>query len=150
MFGQGLRTQFVHRWPGFIATVGLGMVGLSGLLSAFVTDLPGEPISWHGLLHGIGFLLLMLGSAVTFIGSGLALRGASGWKGYWVYSLLNVPVAIAVSAALSPFGQVSFYGLVLVLLAWFGVMGARLRQRARQLPQAIEHPSDTGGQVQAR
>jgi hypothetical protein len=130
IFGQGLRTQFVHRWPGFIATMGLGAVGVSGVFGAFVTDLPGEPISWHGLLHAIGFLLLMLGSAVIFFASGLALRGASGWKGYWVYSLLNAPLAIAVAAALSPFGQVSFYGLVAVLLAWFGVMGARLRQRA--------------------
>jgi hypothetical protein len=132
IFGQGLRTQFVRRWSGFIATIGLAAVGLAGLFSAFVTDLPGEPISWHGLLHGIGFLLLMLGSAVTFVASGLALRGAPGWKGYWVYSLINAPLAIAVSAALSPFGQVSFYGLLAVLLGWFAVMGVRLRQLAYQ------------------
>lgn len=130
IFGQGLRTQFAHRWSGAIATIGLAAVGLSGLFGAFFTDLPGEPMSWHGELHGIGFLLLMLGSAVTFVASGLALRGAPGWKVYWVYSLLNAPLAIAVSAALSPFGQVSFYGLVTVLLAWFAVLGMRLRQHA--------------------
>jgi hypothetical protein len=130
IFGHGLRTQFAHRWSGAIATIGFAAVGLSGLFGAFFTDLPGEPISWHGMLHGIGFLLLMLGSAVTFVASGLALRGAPGWKGYWVYSVLNAPLAIAVSAALSAFGQVSFYGLVTVLLAWFAVMGMRLRQRA--------------------
>jgi hypothetical protein len=130
IFAQGLRTQFVHRWSGSVATVGLGAVGLSGLLGAFVTDLPGEPASWHGNLHGLGFLLLMLGSAVTFVAGGLALRGAPGWKGYWVYSLLNIPLAVAVTAALSAFGQVAFYGLVTVLLAWFAVMGLRLRQLA--------------------
>ncbi|MET1060200.1 MAG: DUF998 domain-containing protein [Nocardioides sp.] len=130
IFGRGLRTQFVHRWTGAIATMGLFAVGLSGPFSAFATDLPGEPATWHGLLHGIGFVLLMLGSAVAFLASGLALRGASGWKGYWVYSLVNAPLAVAVSVALSPLGQVSFYGLVIILLAWFAVMGLRLRQRA--------------------
>ena len=130
VFGQGLRTQFVHRWSGAVATTGLCAVGLAGVCSAFATDLPGEEATWHGLLHGIGFLLLMLGSAVTFVASGLALRGAPGWQGYWVYSLINAPLAVAVSWALSPFGQVSFYGLVIMILAWFAVMGWRLRARA--------------------
>jgi hypothetical protein len=130
VFGQGLRTQFVHRWSGRVASVGLGAVGLSGILSAFVTDLPGEPDSWHGLLHGIGFILMLLGCVISFVAAGLALRGAPGWKGYWLYCLLNTPLAIAVSVALTPLGQVSFYGLVTTLLAWFLVMGARLLQRA--------------------
>jgi hypothetical protein len=129
-FAQGIRTQFTHRWSGLVATVGLAAVAASGIFSAFPTDLPGEGTSWHGLLHGIGFLLMMLGSAVTFVASGLALRSAPGWRGYWIYSLANVPLAIAVAVALSPWGQPSFYGLVVVLLAWFGVMGARLRRLA--------------------
>ena len=126
-FAQGLRTQFVHRWSGGVATVGLGAVCLSGLFSAFVTDLPGETDTWHGLLHGIGFLLLMLGLATAFVASGLALRGAPAWKGYWVYSLLNLPLAIAVASVLGAFGQVSFYGLLTVMLAWFAVLGNRMR-----------------------
>lgn len=69
VFGQGLRTQFVHRRSGAIATAGLVAVGLAGPFSAFATDLPGESATWHGLLHGIGFLLLTLGSVVTFIAS---------------------------------------------------------------------------------
>ena len=127
VFSQGLRTQFVHRWSGGVATVGLGAVCLSGLFGAFFTDLPGEADSWHGLMHGIGFLSLMLGSATAFVASGLALRGAPAWKGYWVYSLLNLPLAIAVGAVLGAFGQVSFYGLLTVMLAWFAVLGNRMR-----------------------
>jgi hypothetical protein len=134
ILGQGLRTQFVHRWSGAVAVFGFCAVGLAGVLSAFATDLPSEEESWHGLAHGIGFLLLLFGCGVTFIASGLALRGAPGWKGYWVYSLLNYPLAIAVSVVLSAFGQVSFYGLVAILLAWYGVMGMRLRQRAIESP----------------
>jgi hypothetical protein len=132
VFGQGLRTQFTHRWSGATAVVGFAAVGLSGLFSAFVTDLPDEPISWHGVLHGIGFVLLMLGSAVTFVASGLALRSAPDWRGFWIYSVVNAPLALAVSVALSPLGQVSFYALVVLLLAWFGVMGLRLRRLADQ------------------
>ena len=133
IFGQGLRTQFIHRWSGAVAVVGFCAVGMAGVLSAFPTDLPDESLTWHGLAHGMGFLLLLAGSAVTFIASGLALRGAAAWKGYWVYSLLNYPLAIAVSVALSVFGQVSFYGLVAMLLAWYGVMGMRLRQLGDEL-----------------
>jgi Protein of unknown function (DUF998) len=128
VFAQGLRTQFTHRWSGIVATAGLASVAVSGAVSAFPTDLPGEEMSWHGLLHGIGFILLMLGSAVAFVSAGLALRSAPRWRGYWVYSLLNLPLAVVVSIGLSPLGQVSFYGLVVVILAWFAVMGYRLRQ----------------------
>ena len=130
VLGLGLRTQFTHRWSGWVATAGIAAVGLSGLFSAFVTDLPGEPVSWHGLVHGIGFLLLMLGSVITSVGSGLALRGASGWRGYWVYSLATTPLAVAISAVTSSRGQVSFYALITVLLTWYMVMGLRLRQLA--------------------
>lgn len=129
-FAQGLRTQFTHRWSGLVATIGLAAMAMAGIFSAFPTDLPGEDATWHGLLHGIGFLLMMLGSAVAFVASGLALRSAPAWRGYWVYSLLNVPLAIAVSAALSPWGQPGFYGLVVVVLGWYGVMGYRLRRIA--------------------
>ena len=117
-----------------MAAVGFVTLGLSGPFLAFATDLPGEPVSWHGLLHGIGFLLLMLGAAVAMVASGLALRSAAGWNRHWVYSLLNVPLAIAVFLALSTFGQVSFYRLVTVLLTWFAVMGLRLRQLASTTP----------------
>jgi hypothetical protein len=133
VLGQGLRTQFTHRWSGTTAGVGFAAVGLAGLFSAFVTDLPGEPVSWHGVLHGIGFVLLLLGCAVTFVASGLALRSAPAWRGYWVYSVVNAPLALAVSVALNPLGQVSFYALVVLLLAWFGVMGFRLRRLADRL-----------------
>ncbi|MCY7290045.1 MAG: DUF998 domain-containing protein [Cryobacterium sp.] len=144
IFGQGLRTQFAHRRSGAVATAAIAAVGLSGVFSAFFTDLPKEPASWHGLLHGIGFLLLMLGSAVTFVASGLALRGSPGWKGYWVYSLVNAPLAIGVASALSSLGQVSFYGLVTVLLTWFAVMGIRLRQVADR-----HHPGDDVAKVRS-
>jgi hypothetical protein len=130
VFGQGLRTQFAHRRSGAVATGGLAAVAASGLFSMFFTDLPGGDTTWHGLLHGIGFLLLMLGSAVAFVASGLALRGPPAWQGYRVFSLATLPLAAVVTVAATPLGQVAFYLLVTVMLAWFAVMGFRLRQLA--------------------
>lgn len=129
-FARGLRTQFRHRWAGAVATVGLGAVVLAGLLLAFPTDLPGEPSSWHGSLHGVGFLLLVAGNLVAFVASGFALRSAPGWGLQWVYSVANAPAAILVLIALAPLDQVSFYGFVVVLLAWYAVLGARMYRLA--------------------
>jgi hypothetical protein len=130
LFARGLRTQFVHRRAGVVASVGLGAVAVAGVLSAFPTDLPGEPASWHGFLHGVGFVLLMVGNLVTFVAAGLALRGAPGWGRLWVYSLLNAPAAVALTVVLTPLDQVAFYVLVVVMLAYYAVLGLRMYRLA--------------------
>jgi hypothetical protein len=134
LFARGLRTQFVHRRPGILARIGFGAVALGGLLSAFPTDLPGEPTSWHGLLHGLGFVLLMGGNLVAFVAAGLALREAPGWGRLWVYSIANAAAAILVTLVLVPLDQVSFYAAIVVLLSYYGVLGFRMRRLAGQLP----------------
>jgi hypothetical protein len=128
VLGRGLGTQFVHRRSGLVALAGFVMLGLSGPFSAFFTDLPGEDGSWHGAQHALGFVLLMLGLIVAQIASGVALRGAAHWGGYPIYCLVNPPAAILLSVVLSRFGQVSFYAFLTLLLAWFAVMGLRLRR----------------------
>jgi hypothetical protein len=128
LFARGLRTQFVRRLPGVVASVAFGAAALGGLLSAFPTDLPGEAASWHDRLHGIGFVLLLLGNLAAFVAAGLALRDAPGWGRLWVYSVANAPAAILVAVALFPFDQVSFYAAVVVMLAYYGVLGVRMRR----------------------
>jgi hypothetical protein len=130
LFARGLRTQFVHRWSGAVGTVALAAVVLSGLLSAFPTDLPGETASWHGFLHGLGFAFLMVGNLVAFLAAGLALRGAPGWERFWVYSLLNAPAAVLALIVLAPLDQVAFYAAVTVMLSWYAVLGARMYRLA--------------------
>jgi hypothetical protein len=107
LFARGLRTQFVRRRSGVAASGAFGAAALGGLLSVFPTDLPGEPATWHGLLHGVGFVLLMLGNPVA-----------------------NAPAAILVTVALFPFDQVSFYAAIVVMLAYYGVLGLRMRRLA--------------------
>jgi hypothetical protein len=128
LFARGLRTQFIHGWSGTVATVALGAVVLSGVMSAFPTDLPGETASWHGDLHGLGFVLLILGNLVAFVAAGLALRGAPGWKGFWLYSLLNAPAVVL--AFVAPLGQVALYLTVTLMLCWYAVPGARMYRLA--------------------
>jgi Protein of unknown function (DUF998) len=126
VFLLGLRTQFVRRRSGMVATVALGMFALAGLFNAMPTDLPGEPQSWHGVLHGIGFLMTMLGALVGFVAVGLALRGAGEWDGYTTYSILTTPLAIVIGFGLAFLGQYSFYLMLTIMLIWFGVMGFRM------------------------
>lgn len=133
-FGRGLRKHFRHRWSAGAARASLAGVALSGALLAFPIDFPGEVISWHGAVHGVGFLLLLLGCATAALSSALALRGAPGWRGYQVYSLLTAAVAVLTvltGIMLPRLGQIPFYLTITVLLGWFGVMGARLHQLAR-------------------
>lgn len=132
LFARGLRTQFVHRRPGILARIGFGTAALGGLLSAFPTDLPGEPASWHGLLHGLGFVLLMGGNLVSSVAAGLALRDAQGWGRLWLYSVASAVAAVLLSIVLAPLDQVAFYATVVVMLAYYGVLGLRMYRLAAQ------------------
>jgi hypothetical protein len=89
-------------------------------------------LSWAewDFLHGLGFGLLMVGNLVAFVAGGLALRGAPGWARHWVYSVLNAPAAVLVTIAFAPLDQVSFYVLLVVLLAWYAVLGQRMHRLA--------------------
>jgi hypothetical protein len=62
----------------------------------------------------------------------LALRGAPGWGRLWIYSLANAVAAVLVGVVLAPLDQVSFYVLIVVLLAWYAVLGVRLRRLVGQ------------------
>jgi Protein of unknown function (DUF998) len=106
VFLLGLRTQFVRRRSGMVATVALGMFAVAAVFNAMPTDPPGEPQSWHGILHGIGFLMTMLGALAGFVVVGLSVRGASGWRGYPVYSILNTPIAIVVGLVLPSWASI--------------------------------------------
>jgi hypothetical protein len=130
VFLLGLRTEFVHARWGMVASIALGAFALAGLLNAMPTDLPAEPPSWHGILHGIGFVLTMLGTLIGFVAAGLALRGAPRWRGYATYSIVTALLAVLAGFALTPLGQYAFYVLLSIMLVWFGVMGFRMRQLA--------------------
>ena len=63
---------------------------------------------------------------VSFVAAGLALRGASGWERFWVYSVVNALAVVLLFLALAPLDQVAFYAALTVILGWYAVMGARM------------------------
>ena len=151
--GRGLQAHARPRGSAGAAKVSVAVVALSGALLASPTDLPGEAFSWHGAVHGVGFVLLLLGCAAAADTSGLALRGAPGWRGYWVYSVITGTVALLLATALGSLGQLTSYLTIAVLLGWFAVMGSRLRQLARAESAAMPEgaaPSKQAGERRFR
>jgi hypothetical protein len=126
IFAAGFRREFRRTVPGGVATAGFGLFVVAMLLSMFPTDLPGEPTTWQGNLHVIGFLVVVVSALLGYGGSGLALRGNPAWRGWrllgWTPVLL---VVLFVIAGLLP-GDLGFYLFVATIFGWYSVMGARL------------------------
>lgn len=136
VFTIGFRREFRHRILGWVATAGLGLFSVGMLLSAVPGDLPGEPTSWHGTVHDLGFLLFLLSMLVGYSASGLALRGNPAWRGWRLLGLTpSVLIAVAFTNAGLP-GDVGFCLFLALGLSWFTMMGGRLLAVDRE---ASEH-----------
>jgi Protein of unknown function (DUF998) len=126
IFAVGFRREFRRKISGLVATAGLGLASLGLLLNVCPTDLPGEPTTWHGTAHGLGFAAFLLSMALTFGASGLALGDNPAWRGWrllgWTPVLL---LLIAFTGAGLP-GDVSFYLFLAVGFGWYAAMGAHL------------------------
>ena len=126
VFAVGFRREFRRRIPGAVATAGFCLVVVGMLLNLAPTDLPGEPTTWHGNVHVIGFLITVLGWVIAYSASGLALRGNPAWRRWrllgWTPLLL---VLIFLAGGLLP-GDVGFCLFILVGFGWYTVMGSRL------------------------
>lgn len=144
VFLVGFRREFRHRWAGRVATGGLGVFALAGLFNAFTTDLPGEPITWHGWLHGFGFLGTMLGMLIGFTASGLALRDNPDWRGWQLMGAVPVLLVVTAFTGLGLPGDTSWYVFLVLGFGWFSVMGLRLHQIA-----ARDEPAPTRAGVTA-
>jgi Protein of unknown function (DUF998) len=126
IFAVGFRREFRHKISGLVATAGLALASVGPLLNVCQTDLPGEPTTWHGTAHGIGFLIFLLSIPIAFAASGLALRDNPDWRGWRLLGWTPVVlVLIAFTGAGLP-GDVSFYVFLAVAFGWYAAMGARL------------------------
>lgn len=126
VFAVGFRREFRRRISGRVATAGFGLFIVAVLVNISPTDLPGEPATWHGNAHDIGFLVVLLSMAIAYSASGLALRGNPAWRGWrllgWTPLLLLV---IAFTGAGLP-GELGFYLFLVVAFGWYTLMGGRL------------------------
>jgi hypothetical protein len=126
IFAVGFRREFRHKISGRVATAGFGLFTVGVLINIAPTDLPGEPTTWHGNAHVIGFLITVLAMAIAYGASGLALRGNPAWRGWrllgWTPLLL---LLIAFTGAGLP-GDLGFCLFLVVGFGWYSVMGGRL------------------------
>jgi hypothetical protein len=131
VFAVGLHRGVAARARGSVIGPMLLMVaGVALVLSAFKTDpsLSGGPQTWHGLIHGLAFLLLVLSLLLSFLLLWWSLRRDPRWRGYDLYTIITA-VLYVVLFFLSA-SQWAFYLFLAVVLAWVDVMAIRLRSVA--------------------
>jgi hypothetical protein len=103
--------------------------GVALVLSAFKSDpsLSGSPQSWHGLIHGLAFLLLVLSLLLSLLFLWWRLRRDPLWRGYDLYTIITAVLYVVFFLSAS---QWAFYLFLAVVLGWVEVMAIRLRSVA--------------------
>ncbi len=115
--------------PALVFVAGLALL----ILGFFKTDRPG-PESFSGIMHGVGFFLLLLSMLLAFFAFAWIWRRDPHWRGLRWYSLASGVLLIAVFFILSPFlGPFTIYVLLPLPFAWPVVVGARLRSASSEL-----------------
>jgi hypothetical protein len=132
-FFQGMRTIISHKAQA-VATIFLVLAGLALVNEGFnPTNLPGQPLGVHGILHYIGFFVIFGSLIVVPMVTGQALLKTVGWRRYGWYSifsgLLTLVLLFSVIFTAAKFPQI--VGLVNRLqifgsFIWCTVIGWRL------------------------
>lgn len=131
VFAVGLHRGVAARVRGSVIGPALLVVaGVALVLAAFKTDpsLSGGPQSWHSLIHGLAFVLLVLSLLLSFLLLWWRLRRDPLWRGYDLYTIITA-VLYVVLFFLSA-SQWAFYLFLGVVLVWVEVMAIRLRSVA--------------------
>lgn len=132
VFVAALRAELRHRRSRRVAVTLLSLLAVGFVLAAFPEDGPpfGEPRTWAGYLHALGFVAIALTSFTAPLATGLALRGNERWRGY---PALSFAAAAAIFVfmfvlvfALEVATTLGLYGFFVVLLGWFALMAMRL------------------------
>jgi hypothetical protein len=98
------------------------------LLVAFPEDGPpfGEPVTWAGYLHGVGFTILVLVGTPALVVLAVALRGDPRWRGYSVLSAVAAGATfgflVVLVFVLEVATTVGIYGFFGVQTAWLAAM----------------------------
>ena len=137
-FFQSMRTTISHKAQA-VATIFIALAGLALVNESFnPTNLPGQPLGVHGILHYIGFFVIFGSLIVAPIVTGRALVKVAGWQRYGWYSifsgLLTLALLFGVIFTAAKFPQI--VGLVNRLqifgsFVWCTVIGGRLLARER-------------------
>lgn len=104
----------------------LAVTGAAFVLSGFKTDpdISAGPQSWHGLIHGIAYLLIVFSVLPCFFFLWWRMRADPRWRLHGLFTLFTG--ATMVILFLSPW-SLSFYFFLALMLAWVEAMALRLR-----------------------
>lgn len=121
-----------------VAPVLMGIAGFGFLLSVFPTDNgpPNAPATWHGMLHGAGFVIAFLPLVLSMFFLAVSSSGDSRWNGYvWIGPAVAVVALVSLIglAAIMPatVDQIPFYITLIVLFIGITLIGLRVRSLAR-------------------
>jgi len=118
----------LHRGVAGGSKVGPALLTLTGaafVLSGFKTDadISGGPQTWHGLIHGVAYLLIVFSVLPCFFFLWWRMRADPRWRLHGLWTLLTGTIMAILF--LSPWSA-SFYFLLALMLAWVEVMALRL------------------------
>ena len=113
-----------------VAPALLVVAGVALVLAAFETDphIMQGPQTWHGAIHLLAFLLLVLSFLLALFFWWRRLRGDPGWLGYALYTLITALLYILLLLASA--WQWGFYLFLANVLIWIELMALRLRSVA--------------------
>jgi hypothetical protein len=107
----------------------LMVAGFAMVLAGFETDpdISGGPQTWHGLIHGLAYLLFVFSLLPVFFVLWRRLRRDPHWRGYDLVTLITGILYVVLFFV--P-GAVAFYLFLALVLVWIEVMALRLRALA--------------------
>jgi hypothetical protein len=113
--------------PGAASTIGSILLTFAGLALAglaFTTDptIRSTPVTWHGRLHDLSFVLLGLSLMPAMIFLGAAFRYHPRWQNYGLYTWVTAALAIPTFALKG----VAFYIFLFSILLWTELVAWKL------------------------
>ena len=124
IFASGLRLSLSAIRPAWIGTLLLSLAGLALMGIAFTTDptIRSTPVTWHGRLHDLSFVLLGLTLMPAMIFLGFAFRDHPHWINFSRYTWITVALALPAFWLKGA----AFYIFMLAVLIWCEVIAFRL------------------------
>lgn len=136
VFFHGLRSQFPSRRARRVAAVLLTGSALAWVLLAFPEDGPpfGDPSTWAGFLHAVGFVLLVFCTTSAMVATGVALHGNPAWRTpsrvSFVAAAATFFFLVVLVFALEVATTLGVYGFFATILAWVEFLAFRLHRQA--------------------
>jgi hypothetical protein len=124
IFALALRAVLDKGTAPRLGTLGLLLAGCALMGLAFTTDptLRSTPVTWHGRLHDLSFVLLGVFMLLSMLGLGRAFQNDPHWRGFGVYTYVTATLVIP-SFALK---GIAFYLFLGAILTWSVTIAIKL------------------------